>query len=214
MNAKRITLASTAAIVALLTTAAAALAQPGVATSPVNVRTGPGTNYAKIGVLSAGEYVDVLQCQGSWCYVDRNSGSDGWVSANYLKPVNAPQPGPAPAPSNPDIPFSFGFSFGEPGGPQVSIGIGNAPPPAPVTPRVCFYKGADFSGAQYCVNPGDADPVLPGSWDNAISSIKVQGGAEVTVCKGQWYNGACATVSASKASLGSFNNAISSFQAY
>jgi hypothetical protein len=210
MTIKTIVLASASAAIVLLSTAAA-FAQPGVATGAVNVRTGPGTGYAKVGTLSAGEYVDVKQCQGSWCFVDRNSGTDGWVSANYLQPANA-QPQPQ---ANDDIPFNFGVTVG-PGGPSISFGIGNGPLPAPipVAAEVCFFKGNNFSGAQYCVSPGDSDPSLPGGWDNSISSITVDGGAQVTVCKNTWYGGSCTTTSNDKSSLGSYNNAISSFQAF
>ena len=211
MTIKKIAIASVSAAAVLLSTAAA-FAQPGVATGSVNVRTGPGTGYAKVGALTAGEYVDVKQCQGSWCFVDRNSGTDGWVSGNYLQPVNAQ---PAPEPEDDDIPFNFGVTVG-PGGPSFSFGIGDAPPPAPipVTPEVCFFKGNNFSGAQFCVNPGDDDATLPGGWNDSISSISVEGGAQVTVCKDFWYAGSCTTYSHDKPSLGSYNNAISSYQVF
>ena len=95
-----------------------------------------------------------------------------------------------------------------PGGPSISFGIGDAPPPAPipVTPEVCFFKGNNFSGAQFCVNPGDDDPTLPGGPNDFISSISVDGGAQVTVCKNVWYGGSCTTYSNDKPSLGSYNN--------
>lgn len=213
MNVKHITALSSAAAVVLLSTATA-FAQPGVATGAVNVRTGPGTGYSKVGTLSAGEHVDVKDCQGSWCFVDRNAGTDGWVSANYLQPAAAQ---PAPGPSEPDIPFNFGVTVG-PGGPSFSFGIGDTPPPAPMPPapalaKVCFFKSTNFAGAQFCVSQGDSNPVLAGSWDDAISSISVEGGAQVTVCKEAGYGGSCATITTSKATLSSYNNTISSFQA-
>lgn len=207
MTIKHIAIASVSAVVVLLSTAAA-FAQPGVATGSVNVRTGPGTGYAKVGTLQAGEYVDVKQCQGSWCFVDRNGGNDGWVSKNYLAAAGA-----QPAPKSNDIPFNFGVSVG-PGGPSFSFGIGDGPTPAPVSPEVCFFKGNNFSGAQFCVNPGDDDATLPGGWNDAISSISVSGGAQVTVCKNFWYGGACTTYSNNKPSLGGYNNAISSYQVF
>ena len=211
MNFKAITMGATIAVVSLLSTAGA-FAQPGYATSAVNVRTGPGTGYAKVGTLGAGEVVDVKQCQGSWCFVDRNAGTDGWVSKNYLAPYEGG------GNDEPDIPFNFGMSVG-PGGPSFSFGIGDAPPPPappappPVTPKVCFFKGNNFTGASFCANPGQSVPVLAGNWDNAISSISVEGGAQVTVCKNANYGGNCASIATSKGSLSSYNNAISSFQA-
>lgn len=71
------------AILALVATTAAATAAPAYATSNVNVRSGPSTGYSVVDTLRRGERVDVQQCRGSWCYVEKR-GPDGWVSANYL----------------------------------------------------------------------------------------------------------------------------------
>jgi hypothetical protein len=71
------------AAMALLATTAAAFAAPAFATGNVNVRSGPGTHYGRVDTLRRGEQVEVLQCQGSWCYIEKR-GPDGWVSANYL----------------------------------------------------------------------------------------------------------------------------------
>lgn len=62
---------------------AAALAAPAVVDSPLNVRSGPGTQYRVVDVARRGEVVDVDYCRGSWCRIERR-GPDGWVSANYL----------------------------------------------------------------------------------------------------------------------------------
>lgn len=71
------------AALALLATTATAFAAPAFATGNVNVRSGPGTGYARVDTLRRGEQVDVVQCRGSWCYIEKR-GPDGWVSANYL----------------------------------------------------------------------------------------------------------------------------------
>lgn len=76
-------IAGSFAALALLATTAAASAAPAFATGNVNVRSGPGTHYGRVDVLYRGQQVDVVQCQGSWCYVEKR-GPDGWVSANYL----------------------------------------------------------------------------------------------------------------------------------
>lgn len=76
-------IASTLATLAVLATTAAASAAPAVATSNVNVRSGPGTGYGVVDALRRGERVDVQYCRGSWCYIEKR-GPDGWVSANYL----------------------------------------------------------------------------------------------------------------------------------
>lgn len=71
------------AALALLATTATAFAAPAYATGNVNVRSGPGTGYARVDVLYRGQEVDVQYCRGSWCFVEKR-GPDGWVSANYL----------------------------------------------------------------------------------------------------------------------------------
>lgn len=71
------------AALALLATSAAVSAAPAVATSNINVRSGPSTGYRVIDTLRRGERVDVQYCRGSWCFVEK-AGPDGWVSASYL----------------------------------------------------------------------------------------------------------------------------------
>lgn len=71
------------AALALLATTAAAFAAPAYVTANVNVRSGPGTGYGVIDTMRRGEQVDVQQCRGSWCFIEKR-GPDGWVSASYL----------------------------------------------------------------------------------------------------------------------------------
>ena len=68
------------------------------ARSVVNVRSGPGTNFATVDRLKAGEAVTRGQCtsDGGWCYVNHD-GADGWVSASFLAPVNRPPPSNPPS---------------------------------------------------------------------------------------------------------------------
>jgi SH3-like domain-containing protein len=68
----------------LIATAGAALAAPAYVSSNVNVRSGPGTHYSVVDTIRRGQRVDVEQCRGNWCYVQKR-GPDGWVSANYLE---------------------------------------------------------------------------------------------------------------------------------
>ncbi|MBQ3010056.1 MAG: SH3 domain-containing protein [Oscillospiraceae bacterium] len=46
----------------------------------LNVRKGPGTNYARVATLRIGEKVTILENQGEWLRI-----SSGWVNANYIK---------------------------------------------------------------------------------------------------------------------------------
>lgn len=58
--------------------------QPGMVISgPLNLRTGPGVNYSRIGVLSVGTYLDIISTENGWSHVCVN-GTEGYVSASYL----------------------------------------------------------------------------------------------------------------------------------
>ena len=51
-----------------------------VTASALNIRSGPGTNYDRLGSLQRGETVTILENKGGWYRI-----SSGWVSANYIK---------------------------------------------------------------------------------------------------------------------------------
>lgn len=68
---------------ALILSTGIAAAAPATAESDVNMRSGPGPEYPVVGVLRAGETVDVAGCTGSWCRVRGPSGA-GFASRNYL----------------------------------------------------------------------------------------------------------------------------------
>jgi hypothetical protein len=63
-----------------------AIAAPGVTTTSVNLRSGPGTNHPTIRTLPAGTAVDMGDCEdsGSWCAVTVD-GRSGFVSGRYLQ---------------------------------------------------------------------------------------------------------------------------------
>ena len=96
-------------VVVTALTAGAALAA--VATSSVNVRSGPGTGYGVVDRLSPGEYVNVNGRAGGWCAVSK-PGPDGWVSCAYLTGgrVNV-YDGPRYRyfDRSPSVEFNFGF---------------------------------------------------------------------------------------------------------
>lgn len=52
----------------------------------VNIRSGPGTGYGKVGAYPCGAAVDVLEERDDWGRTDK-----GWVSLAYLEAVRAPQ---------------------------------------------------------------------------------------------------------------------------
>ncbi|MBB3018786.1 hypothetical protein FHR70_001840 [Microvirga lupini] len=69
-----------------------ALSAPGVTTSSVNFRSGPGTNFASIRTLPEGTAVDMGECEasGSWCAVTVK-GQRGFVSGRYLQETKDPE---------------------------------------------------------------------------------------------------------------------------
>ena len=73
-----------------LAAGSSALAAPGVAKGSVNLRTGPGTNYARIATIPAGARVNVLRCP-RWCEVVY-AGRKGWASAAYIARGNVVVP--------------------------------------------------------------------------------------------------------------------------
>jgi uncharacterized protein YraI len=193
-----VAVAATAVVVFL----PAAYAAPGVITSNVNVRSGPGTNYPRVDTAVRGTQVDVQQCQGSWCYISK-AGPDGWVSGQYLSAVGG-------APVNPTQPgISFGFNIG-PNGPSVNIGVGNPnPPPPPIVVQptygeVCFFDRTRFRGDSFCLESGDRTRNL-GDWADRISSIENPDGLQVQVCSESNYRD-CRTYTTSASSLGDFDD--------
>ncbi|HLV85088.1 SH3 domain-containing protein [Devosia alba] len=194
-----VAVAATAVVVFL----PAAYAAPGTVTTNVNVRSGPGTSYGVVDTARRGERVDVRQCQGSWCYIEK-SGPDGWVSANYL----ATGSGGAVHPTQPGI--SFGFQIGGDGdGPTINFGIGNQPQRPiirPVNDEVCFFDRTRFRGDSFCLEAGQSSRDLRG-WADRISSIDNPDGLRVQVCSDANYRN-CRTYTTSASSLGGFDNYI------
>ncbi|MFD1251245.1 Bacterial SH3 domain protein [Devosia equisanguinis] len=184
----------------------AAQAAPGTVTSNVNVRSGPGTNYAVVSTLRRGQQVDVQQCQTSWCYVASRDAT-GWVSASFLaangQQVNPSQPG-----------LSFGFTIGGPNGPQINIGVGNQQQPRPpvvrpqpvYTPEVCFYEGSRLRGDSFCLSQGESSRDLR-DWSDRISSFDNPDGLNVQVCSEANFRD-CRTYTTSASSLGDFDDYI------
>jgi uncharacterized protein YraI len=108
--------------VVLALTAGASLAA--VATTSVNVRTGPSTSFRAIDTLRPGEQVAIVDRDGGWCAVQK-SGPDGWVSCRYLSDSVRFR-------SNVDI------------GPNVSLSFGfNTRPDRPRRPPMWWYDRDD-----------------------------------------------------------------------
>lgn len=68
----------------LILSGTASATTPYVATNAVNVRSGPGTSYPILGVLSVGDAVSGAPASGGWVKVTYR-GATGYVSGDYLK---------------------------------------------------------------------------------------------------------------------------------
>jgi uncharacterized protein YraI len=92
-----------------LLNASAAQAAQAFATSNVNMRAGPATDYPVVTTLSAGELVTVYGClgDGSWCDVS-TPGNRGWVSTSYLSTERGSRVGVA-ALALPAVAFSYAY---------------------------------------------------------------------------------------------------------
>ncbi len=187
----------------------AALAVPATATTGVNVRSGPGTNFAVVDTLHAGQAVNVTECQGGWCYVEK-PGPDGWVSGNYLQATEAPPPNNSAA--NDAAAAAAINVFGT----IAAAVIGNiVTPPVVPAPQICFFDGANYTGASFCVDAGTSNTQLAGFWNDRISSVTVPAGSTVTVCRNASYGGPCRTYNADRAFLHALvNNKVTSFQTF
>lgn len=187
------------ALIAIIFTAIPALAATAVATTPVNVRSGPGTNYRVVDVLARGEEVEVIECQARWCRI-RHPGPDGWVSARYLSGVSGD--------GTPEFSFQFGIG---PEGPSFGFFFGQPPGIA----RVCFYDRFNYRGASFCLPEGTQRRQLTGFWNNRISSVRIFGDTDVTLCRNWYFGGYCRTLTRSERALGGFlNNQVSSVKLY
>ena len=68
----------------LALTAGVAMAAPAIATTNLNVRSGPGTGYSVVDALPAGERVNVIGCSAGWCEISMGADGSGFASASYL----------------------------------------------------------------------------------------------------------------------------------
>lgn len=65
----------------------------------LNVRAGPSLNYAKVGVLSAGDTVALRGEFNNWLKIAPPKACHVWISADYVEIIQPPVPDPVPAPA-------------------------------------------------------------------------------------------------------------------
>jgi uncharacterized protein YraI len=202
MLLNKIAIAGGTAAIGFLLFSSTALAATAYPTTSLNVRSGPGTGYAVVNRLSPGERVNVDRCIPGfrWCHVQA-SGADGWVSSAYLRDTR----------SRPLNQFAFSLNIPQLG---FTIGLGQSgivvrpgQPPQQLA-RVCFYEHANYQGNSFCVREGQANARLGQTWNDKISSIRVQGGAQVRVCEHWDFQGTCRVYRGNVAFVGPGNNDI------
>ncbi len=188
-------------------TASAAAAQLAYTKTASNLREGPGTSYDTIVTLPKNTPVVVEACTATWCAVTTDDDDEGFIAKSLLKSNK----------SGTDIPFSIQIIIG-PEGPFVEFGdIFDKPakphkPSKPVDAEVCFYQQANFMGANFCVEDGDTDARIPGSFNDNIESILISGGLGVEVCSAANFSGQCQYFTRSQKSLpSSLRNKITSY---
>lgn len=199
-----------AATAGIIFTPASVLADPGVTTGNVNIRSGPGMKYTVLGSLVRGQSVNIVQCQGPWCYVEKK-GKDrknGWVAAKYLSASKGGGGNQVIGPVNPPVSVNpgFGISIGSNG---ISIGIGNTGP-KPRNDEVCFYSQTNYRGSSFCAEPGSTLRNL-GQFEGNIASISNPAGYSVRVCATRYLDG-CRTYVTSARSLGNLSSEVSSIR--
>jgi hypothetical protein len=193
-----------AAIAGLAATSTAALSATAFSSTALNVRSGPGANYAVVDRMNAGERVNVDRCIPGfrWCHVQRN-GADGWVSAAYLRDTQR----------RPLNQFAFNLNIPQLG---FTIALGQdglvvrpgQPPQPPRAGRACFYEHANYQGRSFCAVEGQANARLGATWNDRISSIRLDNGAEARVCEHWGFEGRCRVVTRDLAFVGQPNNDI------
>lgn len=199
MNASKFIRIAAFSAIAIVASTAAAFAATAYTKSSAKVRLGPGTSYGVITTLPMNTKVDVQGCTPTgWCVITKGP-LEGFVAKSLLKKTLT-------SVSPFDLNIIIGPNF------QLGINLGDVQE-EPVEPaEVCFYQGADLTGANFCVEPGESDEDIPGSFDNNIESILITGGAVVTVCTGTDFNGICREYDETMESLPSVvNNKITSY---
>lgn len=207
-----------AAALALALFPAAAPADEAVATTHLNVRTGPGPGYARVDTLFPGEVVEMTECQPSgWCFITHD-GPDGWVSSRYL--TGAPAAGPLGGDCRfelritPDGP-EFGIVCGRDPGPGGGDGGGGGPGEVvPTGNQACFYDLPNFAGDSFCRGVTTLG-TLPAAANDRITSVRISGDVGVRLCRDPDLGGFCRNITASEGQLGPvLDNQVSSLQVF
>jgi len=150
---------------ALLLSAGAATAAPATAESGVNMRSGPGTQYAVVAAIPGGATVDVAGCTGSWCQVSFN-GESGFANRSYLAMGGEPSAAVvAPGYAYDDTPlYADYYDYGNTYGPDFGFVVG---------PRHRFHHRSNWNGGQVATwqNRSGWNGTRTGTWQGGGNRI-------------------------------------------
>jgi hypothetical protein len=156
----------------LALSAMAAAAAPATVITDLNLRRGPGTGHAVVGVMRAGMTVDVGDCNGAWCSV-AFGGLRGYASQMYLAPAMA-GPGGLPLLGGDGVPRLNLRDIGTSIGSIIGVDIGGflAPPSSPEggyypPNRRLFPAYGEDARHRY---DGDPGPQYVEPWHGAVRS--------------------------------------------
>lgn len=140
--------------------------------STLELRTGPGTKYAITGEIAGITPIKVLRCQKHWCVVDGPTGR-GWTNIGKIDFGTTTQ----------DVAFNV---------PAKDLSNG----------EMCFYEGANYTGASFCLSSGTTvrDLALAG-WDNRISSVRVTVPTSAALCRDRTFQSYCERITESQPRL-------------
>lgn len=196
------------AVFSLFASSITAYAGAAQATTAVNVRSGPGTNFQVLDRLKSQEKVDATECYKSkWCYV-KHEGVNGWVSAKYLTAVRTKR-----AVQGQNCKFVFKLDNTGPTfkmeceEPKSQNNFGEGPDendtlkvnPGKAAPTACFYTGINFSGTEACIGASTHNTLR--GMNDSFASVRVYNGAAVKLCVDNSFGGKCRTYAQDRARL-------------
>lgn len=214
-----------ATLAVLFAGAAPAFADIGQTTTAARIYVSKNVDADVVGVLSRGTQIEGQCYRDGWCQVS-GGGLRGWIeSADVnMRAVDRPQPQPQPFPTpqapgeqprpQPGSDWPWTFPTPQPQPQPLPTPQPTPRPPVPASAQACFFSEANFRGSSFCLDRGNSYTRLQ-TWDNAIRSVQIIGGARVRLCSDQGFVGECANLRTDTSPMpGWLDGTISSVRVY
>jgi uncharacterized protein YraI len=132
-------------------------AETAVVRTAVNVRTGPGPEHRVVGVLGAGQRIEVVACTQSrrWCQVATGNGP-GWIYTSYISWSGGAE---VPTMRNPGVVATTPGGAGVPADEDSVSSALPAPPPAETQPAPAAVAALPTDDAPRAAAPAPAGSV-------------------------------------------------------